>query len=215
MKIEGAIFDVDGTILDSMPTWNHVCEKLLISEGIEPEPGLGDKLFAVTVEMGAEYMKENYPLDHYTVQEIMDKVNNMMEEFYKTEAEFKLGAKELIVKLHKAGVKLTVASSTAEYCVEAAFKRLGILDYFQGLFSCATIGVTKDKPDIFFMARQLMDTDTEKTWVFEDGLYSIKTAKAEGFKIVGVYDAVSEKDQEDIKKYSDIYLKDIREFDLV
>ena len=60
-----------------------------------------------------------------------------------------------------------------------------------------------------------MGTPIEDTWLFEDGLYSIKTAKAEGFKIVGVYDKVSEADQEEIKRYADVYVRDLTEFTLV
>lgn len=214
MLIEGAIFDVDGTILDSMPTWNHVCENMLIREGIEPEKGLGDKLFAMTVEMGAEYILENYPLK-YSVLELKWKINDIMEEFYRSEVDFKPGAKELLDKLKEAGVKMTIASSTEEKCIEVAFDRLGISDYFQKIFSCATIGITKDRPDIFYMAVTEMGTDIGHTWVFEDGLYSIKTAKSEGFRVAGVYDSVSESDQKEIMGYSDIYLKDMAEFNLV
>lgn len=214
MLIEGAIFDIDGTILDSMPTWNHVCENMLIREGFEPEEGLGDTLFGMTVEMGAQYILDNYPLN-CTTAELEKKINDTMEEYYRTQVEFKPGAKELLDRLRVAGVKMTVASSTEERCLNAAFERLGITDYFQKVFSCATVGITKDKPDIFYMALTEMGTDIGATWVFEDGLYSIKTAKGEGFRIAGVYDSVSEADQEEIMKYSDIYLKNIDEFNLV
>ncbi|SCJ50973.1 Phosphatase YniC [uncultured Eubacterium sp.] len=212
--IKGAIFDVDGTLLDTMPIWTNSGANYLASLGIEAEPRLGDKLFAMTVDMGAEYLKANYGLPQ-SCREIAKGINGIVEGHYFNDADFKLGARELLDRMKSAKIPLAIATSTEKYCIEAAFDRLGYKDYFDVILTCGEVGASKSNPKIFFEAVAALGTPIEDTWLFEDGLYSIKTAKAEGFKIVGVYDKVSEADQEGIKQYADIYVKDLIEFTLI
>lgn len=212
--IKGAIFDVDGTLLDTMPIWTNSGATYLASLGIEAEEGLGDKLFAMTVDMGADYLKENYGLP-MSREEIAKGINGVVEGHYFEQADFKPGARELLERMKAVGIPMAIATSTEKYCIEAAFDRLGYKDYFDVILTCGQVGASKSNPKIFFEAVDVLGTPVENTWLFEDGLYSIKTAKAEGFKIVGVYDKVSEADQEEIKEYSDIYVKDLTEFTLI
>ena len=110
---------------------------------------------------------------------------------------------------------MSVATSTDRYCIEGAFNHLGIMDYFDVILTCSEVGKSKENPDIFFEAVSVMKTPIEYTWLFEDGLYSMKTAKREGFRVVGVYDSVSEKDQEEIRRVADVYLTRLEDFKLV
>ena len=89
------------------------------------------------------------------------------------------------------------------------------MDYFDVILTCSEVGKSKENPDIFFEAVSVMKTPIEYTWLFEDGLYSMKTAKREGFRVVGVYDSVSEKDQEEIRRVADVYLTRLEDFKLV
>ena len=206
--IRGAIFDVDGTLLDTMPVWTDAGARYLASLGIEAEEGLGAKLFSMTVDMGAVYLKENYPLSQ-SLSEIKKGINGAVENYYFTEADFKPGARELLDQMKEAGIRMSVATSTDKYCILAAFERLDCASYFDVILTCGEVGASKSNPKIFYEAIKAMNTPVEETWLFEDGLYSIKTAKAEGFKIVGVYDSVSEADQEEIRIWSDIYVRDL------
>lgn len=135
-----------------------------------------------------------------------------MEQYYFTEAGFKPGARELLEKLKAAGVPVTIATSTDKYCILAAFDRLGYTDYFDAILTCGEVGASKSEPKIFYEAARIMGTEPSETWLFEDGLYSIKTAKAAGFKTVGIYDSVSEKDQAEIRAMADIYLESLNDF---
>lgn len=211
MSIKGVIFDVDGVLLDTMPVWTDSGARYLASLGIEAESHLGDKLFCMTVEMGAEYLKEHYSLP-YTIAEIKAGINGCVEQYYFTEAGFKPGARELLEKLKAAGVPVTIATSTDKYCILAAFDRLGYTDYFDAILTCGEVGASKSEPKIFYEAARIMGTEPSETWLFEDGLYSIKTAKAAGFKTVGIYDSVSEKDQAEIRALADIYLESLNDF---
>ena len=91
--------------------------------------------------------------------------------------------------------------------------RLKIIDYFDRLFTCNEIGAGKDEPDIFLAAAGFMDTLPNETLVFEDALYAIKTAKAAGFKVIGVFDASSFENTDEIKQISDIYIEELDELD--
>lgn len=212
--IKGAIFDVDGTLLDTMPVWHDAGERYLKSIGVAAEPGLGDKLFSMTVDMGAHYLIEAYNLNG-TYEEIKNGINGMVEKHYLEEAVFKLGAMELLDRMKTSGIRMSIATSTGKPYIMGAFERLGITEYFDTILTCPELGVSKSEPFVFHEASKAMGTDPGETWLFEDGLYSIKTAKAAGFKIVGVYDEVSKTDQEKIKALSDIYVRELADFDLV
>lgn len=212
--IKGAIFDVDGVILDSMPVWRHCGLRYLKEIGVEADLGLGLRLFNLTIHEGADYLKEEYNLSQ-SHDEIVRGMMAQVENFYFNEATPKEGALELLEKFHKAGIRMSVATSTSKYCIDKAFEKLGIADYFDVILSCTEFGKSKEHPDIFFEAVSVMKTPIESTWLFEDGLYSMKTAKKEGFRIAGVYDQVSHEDQDEIRAISDIYMESLKEFQLI
>ena len=87
------------------------------------------------------------------------------------------------------------ATSSDRRVVEGALKRLKIMDCFARIFTCTEIGAGKDQPDIYLAAAAFMGTRPEETWVFEDALYALETAKKAGFRTVGVFDAFSAGDQ--------------------
>ena len=102
--IRGAIFDLDGVLLDSMSVWNDLGVRYLKKRGIEPEDGLGQILFSMSMEQGADYLKEQYHLPD-TPQEILNGIEQMIQDFYFYEVQPKEGAKELLQFLQKQNVK--------------------------------------------------------------------------------------------------------------
>lgn len=206
---EGVILDVDGTLLDSMPVWHDCGVRYLAGLGIEAEPGLGDYLFTQTNETGAYYLIDHYGLDK-TPEEVAAGLSKEMERFYFEEAEPKEGAVEFLDRMNERGIPVTIATSTDRYLIERAFERLGITDRFEAVLSCPELETTKKDPLIFFEAARVMGSRPEGTWVFEDGLYAVRTAKDAGFRTVAVYDSISEGDWEELKKLADIH---IRRFD--
>lgn len=214
MGIKGVIFDVDGVLLDTMHVWTDVGERYLNSLGKEAEPRLGDKLFTMTVDMGAVYLKENYDLSQ-TVEDIIGGLNGIMEDYYYYHAQFKPGAEALLKRLAAAGIPMTIASSTGRVYILEAMKRLGYAEYFKEILSCVELETSKSEPKIFHEAMNIMGTSPEETWLFEDGLYSAKTAKAAGLKTVGIYDAASAHEQAELKATADVYVTSLEEFDLI
>lgn len=120
----------------------------------------------------------------------------MVKAYYYWEAPLKPGVKEALQKLQKKGVGITAATSGNREHIEAAFQRLGIGGYFQKIFTSSEVGVGKSNPLIYQEAAKFLGTELEETYVFEDVLYAIETAKKAGFHTVGIYDQYSARDTE-------------------
>lgn len=211
VKMDGAIFDMDGTLLDTMPIWEHATESYLVGKGIEVKEKLSETLFTMSMKQGAAYVKEKYGLSE-SIEELIAATNAIVAEAYRSRAEAKPGMPEFLEKLKQQGVKMVVATSTDRIHAEAALKHTGLYDYFDRIFTCSEVGEGKAKPDIFEAAAAQLGTKRASTWVFEDALYAIKTAKKAGFRTVGLYDETSKKEQEEIQETVDIYLREITEF---
>lgn len=202
--IKSAIFDVDGTLLDSMKIWDNAGERYLLSVGQKAENGLSQKLFNMSLSEGAEYMKKRYALPFLT-DEIVSGVLKIIEDFYFYEVNLKSGAKEFLQFLKSNNIKMTVATSSDKTHIKKAFERLGISDYFTDIVTCSEIGKGKTSPDIYLACGKILGTAPSETLVFEDALFAVETAHKAGFRTVGVYDESSEKDKNRIKAVCDYY----------
>lgn len=206
--IKGAIFDVDGTLLDSMEIWEEVGVRYLKKQGMEPQPGLSKLLFPMTVEEAACYMKETYHLRQSTDQ-IIEGILDTVRDFYYYEAPLKPGVQEFLEKMKQSEIPMVIATSSEKDHIEAAFQRLGIAHYFGRIFTCSEVGVGKSQPLVYQKAAEYLGTKPGETCVFEDVLHAIQTAKKAGFYTVAVYDRFSGEDQEEIKKTADLYYVDL------
>ena len=204
--IKGAIFDIDGVLLDSMIIWTDLGERYLRSIGKEPEEGLTEKLFSMSLEQGAEYLKDTYNIDKDT-SGILDEINKISEHFYYHEVEAKLGVEELLKDFRTRGIKMVAATSSPRSHVERALLRTGLHNYIDKIFTNSEVGVSKHEPDIYNLAAEYMGTVPSETLVFEDSLYALKTAKAAGYVTVGIYDAKGEKNQAGLLENAKLYLK--------
>ena len=210
--INGVIFDVDGVLLNSMPIWENLGELYLQELGIEAEKNLGKKLFTLSMEEAAEYLISQYNLDK-SVEEVVSGFVRAVKEFYEERVPLKEGVREYLNEFRARKIPMVIATSGDRRNTEAALKRLKIYSYFQGIYTCSEIGSGKDQPDIYFAAALQMDTDPEQTWVFEDTLHALRTAKAAGFRTVAVYDKSSDRDLAEIWNAAEIYLPDLNDFD--
>ena len=143
MQIKAAIFDVDGTLLDSLGIWEKADEEYLSRRGIKPEKGLGRILYPMTVEEASAYIREHYPVEQ-TTEGIAKGVLEIVREFYEQKAPLKPGAEALLRKLKAQDISMAVATTGERMLVEAAFERLGIREFFQGIYTCTETGAGKD-----------------------------------------------------------------------
>lgn len=205
-RLQGVVFDVDGTLLDSMPMWDHAASRYLEGLGVTPEPDLQQILFPMSLTKAAEYLQEHYRLP-MTVAEIMEGFNATIHAYYRDEAQPKAGAEELLEGLRREGVPMTVATSTDRCHIEAAFARLGWTPYFEEILTCTEVGVGKVQPAIYRLAAEHMGIPVGSAWVFEDALHAAETAHRAGFPVVGVYDRASQANQERLRETADIYME--------
>lgn len=203
--IRGAIFDVDGTLLDSLSIWDTVAEDYLRSLGIEPRENLAETFKTFSLEQSAEYCRSVYGVKQ-SVKEIMDGIDAMMETFYRQTAPLKPGTAEFLRALAQNGVKMAVATATDRHLIEAALTRCGVRAYFLDMFTCTSVGKSKNEPDIYRAAREALGTKKEDTWVFEDAYHAAKTAADDGFPVAALFDA-SEDEQDALKKTAKLYLR--------
>ena len=211
--IRGVIFDVDGVLLNSMPVWENLGEIYLERLGIEAEKGLGETLFAMSLEEGADYLIENYGLKQ-TPGEIIAGLNRELQDFYGRKVPLKEGVRGYLEEFRDRKIPMAIATSGDRANAEAALKRLKVLSYFRAVFTCSEIGSSKSHPDIYYAAALQLDTDPSDTWVFEDALHAIRTAKKAGFRTAGVYDRASGRDLAQIRDTADIYLPEFKSFEL-
>ena len=209
--IKGAIFDLDGTLLDSMHLWDTIGEVYLRSLGKTPREDLKKTFKTFTLEQSAQYYRVHYGVT-LSVDEIVAGVNKIAETFYREHARLKPGAEDFLRNLKARGVKLCIATVTDRDLVEAALNRLGVSGYFSEIFTCAAVGHGKEEPHIYREARRHLNTAKKETVVFEDALHALKTAKADGFLTAGVFDPHEEHRQE-LKQTADSYIEDYSAFD--
>lgn len=205
MKIEGAIFDLDGTLLDSMSVWNTAGEKYLKSKGITPPEKLFDTLKEMSLYESAVYFRNEYHISDST-EKITADINAIVADYYISKAPLKDGVSEFLEFLSRKNIPMCIATATDRFQAEAALKRNNIFSYFKRIFTCTEIGSGKDKPHIFNAAQEFLSIDKGSLLIFEDAAFAIATAKSVGFKVCGVFDKY-ETDQKTVKALSDIYIK--------
>lgn len=208
--IKGVIFDVDGTLFDSMGAWHDSGYNVLKSLGIDADKRIGDIFFSMTMDEVIDYIKENFSVSE-SRDFLKNGIHDQVEYAYRNEIELKPGVMRILDWVKDSKIPATIATSTDRFLIEIGLVRLGIEDYFDEIYTATEVGKGKNYPDIFQLAMDKMGTKPEETWLFEDGLYSMITAKAYGMPVVGVYDKVSHDDQDAIKQVADIYIEDLRD----
>lgn len=207
--IKFAIFDLDGTLLDSTEMWRTLGARYLTLLKKTPEEGLTDKLAEHTMLTGAQYLRENYNVP-YSAEEIVRHLTRMIESYYAEEVKLKPGVEELLAALRAHCVHMSIATMSDERLGLLALERLGVRDYFAGAVSCSNYGA-KTAPDVFLAAADLIYAIPEETIVFENSLYAVRTAKKAGFVTAGVAD-ISEGDPEGMRQTADFYADTLKEY---
>ena len=208
-NIKSAIFDVDGTLLDSMYIWTNTAEMFLKRRGITPDENLTEDFITMSLEEGATFFKNAYNPPE-TVEEIMMDINKMVEDFYFKDVITKPFVKEFLEKLKNAGIKMCIATATDKYLIEKALERNGIAHYFSEIFTCTIVGAGKTPATIYEEALKHLGTSKDDTLIFEDAHYAIKTAKNAGFKIAAIEDICEAKKKDEIMNMSDFYITDYK-----
>lgn len=203
MKNTFAIFDMDGTLVDSMGYWNRLSDEYLAKYGIPPlTPELREESIALTMIGSARLFVREFDLPG-TPEQIAGEINALMEEHYRADVPLKPGAAVCLERMKAAGFKMCVASSTSPDLLDICLRRLGIRGYFEFLLSCEEVDAGKDRPDVYLEAARRMGGVPENTVIFEDILVASNTAKKAGFTLGVIYDVNSDSEQEQLKALAD------------
>ncbi len=209
MNFNAVIFDLDGTLLDSMYIWDTLAEDYLKSIGVEAKPGLCDAVNTLMMEDAAVYLKEEYSLP-YPTEKILADIFAIVDDFYFNTSVLKDGVLDFLTQLNNLGIKMCIATASERYVVEAALKRCLVFDFFDRIFTCSEVGYSKTDPKIFFEAAEFLGEQPKDILVFEDALFAAQTAKNAGFKVCGIYDP-SEKCITELKRTVDFYINSFKE----
>ncbi|NLL06815.1 MAG: HAD family phosphatase [Clostridiaceae bacterium] len=210
--IKAAIFDLDGTLIDSMEYWRDCGEIFVRSQNIEPEKDLSQKLFRFSMKDGVDYLHKNY-FQSWNTEDINNGIINVLADSYKTKIQLKKGALQILSYLKEKNIPCAIATATPRNLFEPAFIRLDLENYFNKVFTCPELNTNKAVPFIYKEAAKSLFVNENETVVFEDALIPIRTAKKAGFRTVGVFDKSSQNDTDKIKVFSDIYLESLEYFD--
>lgn len=188
MNKTACIFDMDGTLVDSMGYWERLAGEFLGSKGVtgDLEPVL-EQIRAMTMLESAAQFKTSFGLEG-SPEVLAEEMNTMMDEHYRRDIPLKPGVAEYLTALSERGVTLSVATATAEPLARTCLERLGVADQFAFILSCDAVGAGKDRPDVFYEAARRLKKAPEDIAVFEDAFHAAHTAKNCGFYVVGVYD---------------------------
>lgn len=204
------IFDCDGTLLDSMPMWDHVGTDYIISQGITPPEDMEEHLISMTLEQSGEYYIRELGLKK-TVDQYLEEIYAFVDHRYRYELELKPGAGEFVRKMAELGKKTCILTTTGRPCVEAAMEHHGVRPWLQEIFTCGDLKMSKTKPDIYRYVAQKMGVHISETLVFEDAPFAVQNAKLAGCSVVSVYDRSSQSGEAQIRRYADCSIRDFKE----
>jgi len=203
--MKAAIFDLDGTLLDSMPVWKNVGSDYLLAQGITPPDGLQEKLKTMSFRISAEYFVNEFALNT-TVERLMKYWMDTVAHHYYTTIELKPFVIDYLRQLRALGTRMCVATATDRRLAEAALHRLGILDYFEFVITVDEVGKSKQFPDIFMEAARRLDCRPYECAVFEDSLHALHALMNTEFIGWGVHDDSAEAERDQVQEICDRFI---------
>lgn len=205
--VKGVIFDLDGTLFDSMWVWREVDTQFVKNHGLPVEEDYLEALKSMNFTECAEYTRKRYGLQ-LTDAEMMAEWDSLAKKAYAEDVELKAGVKEYLSYLNEKGIKTAVATSCYLSLCTPTLRRHGIEGAFHGMVTRDNKPKSKEHPDIFLRAAEKIGLSPEECVVFEDILTAVRTAKGAGFTTVGVADEASLPEREEIISLCDIYVND-------
>ena len=203
---KAVIFDLDGTLVDSMWVWKEIDVRFLGRYGLEVPQGLNDELEGYSFHETAMYFKRRFKEIPLTVEEIMQTWNHMASDIYIHEIKLKEGVKEFISYLKERDIKLAIATSNSRKLAKDCLRSKGILEAFDYICTSDEVPKGKPEPDVYLQAAKMINTKPEQSLVFEDIPYGLLAGKRAGMEVCAVKDPYSERVVLEKRKIADYYI---------
>ena len=209
MKISAYLFDFDGTLVDSMPSFISTMLRILDENNIEYENDIVKTITPLGYLGTAKHFKT------LGITKTETELVKIMNEYIIDEYKYNIHAKENVIyvlkKLKEKGASLNVLTASPHNALDPCLKRLGIYDIFDNVWSCDDFCTTKANPEIYKMAAEKIGYSVDEILFLDDNYKADKTAKTAGMKVCGVFDKSSEDYVEDIKSVTDFYIYNFSE----
>ena len=212
MDVRGAIFDCDGTLVDSMGMWARAFGWLCDRHGVTGVTQ--EQIESLSLRDGCAVLHDEFGVSAPT-DELYEEICAHVREAYQREVEVMAGVRRLLDELAAAGVPMVVASSTPVRELSCALLAHGLDGYFRDVVSTEDVGGRdKEFPDVYFEAARRLGTPVEGTWVFEDAPFGVRTARRAGFPVVGILNEHDGRREEDIRPWADVFVHSLEEVSL-
>lgn len=206
-NIKAVIFDLDGSLVDSMWMWRAIDIEYLGRFGIPLPEDLQSRIEGMSFSETAVYFKEHFPIPD-SIDQIKEDWNRMAWDKYANEVPLKPGIPEFLERCREEGIKLGIATSNSRQLVENIAKVHNLRNYFSCIMTGCDVAHGKPSPDIYLAAAEGLDCPPSKCLVFEDIIPGIQAGKAAGMRVCAVEDAYSVNDRERKKALADYYISD-------
>lgn len=207
-NIKAAIFDLDGTLVDSMWVWDKINDDMFKELEMEKPPTFREEINHLSFEETANYFKNKYS-PKSTVEGLMKSWNDNSYNYYSKEVFLKKGAKEFLKHLKNKNIKLGLATSNSTTLLKAVLKNNEIYDLFDSITTTGEVSRGKNFPDVYLLAASKLGVHPCECVVFEDIIVAAQGAKSAGMKVIAVHD--NNEDEESLKVFADKYIYDYTE----
>ena len=208
--IKAVIFDLDGTLVDSMWMWRDIDIEFLGKYGIEFPENLQSEIEGMSFSETAVYFKTRFALN-LSIEEIKEEWNQMAWDKYMTQVPLKKGALKLLQFLNENGIKAGIATSNSRELVDLVIDKLNVKEYFSSIRTSCEVEKGKPAPDIYLLVAKDLKVPADKCLVFEDVIQGIMAGKHAGMKVCAVYDHFTKEDNNKKQELADYYIESFKE----
>ena len=212
--IEAVIFDLDGTLVDSMWIWKQIDIDYLEKRGISLPEDLQKTIEGMSFTETAQHFKERFQLSE-ALEDIKKEWMEMAGDFYANQIPLKEGVWTFLVALQQKNIKMGIGTSNAKDLAQTVIEKHNLLPFFHSIRTSCEVNKGKPHPDIFLKVAEDLNVKPETCLVFEDTYAGVLAAKRAGMKVIAIADASSMAYEEEIRSLADQYIESFEEISQV